>query len=548
MTEEKLIDSVVKDIKALPTLDQYGLVSETTVEIEPQRRVAGVGAKGDPDYQKDKWTRGVIDTQFSVNSGKRWIPAKSYFKASVALTTNSAQPKSTDAITLASGFMNNIIASCSFYIGNVCVSRCDDYVGQQSMMKYRTQKDLNWLKSIGKDVFYVIQDFSERQRQTDSDGHLEKIIYSQLGYADNNLFEDTTLTQVRFTQGAGTALPPTNTIWRVGDKIQYIPKEATARSADGDLGIVRTVTAVNNTTNTLTLSPARDWILTGTIDMSQAKVYRIRDAQEPIQSTDRRNRVQVLFQLPLGIFDANGSVLPQGEMRFKITPKSDKIGAVETYYGVDLPTDWDLNITDFALVNTVFSSTKTFADDSYYLQLEEWELQNRKLNPGSSLTTHNFTLPPGTNKIVVFAQDTGSGSPDTPWIPPSVFKSSTGNASDDLRHIQITFGGKTMPATLIDSSFVNSTNNLTQRYMWNAENNGFRDVGGETFDDWLSAGIIQSFEFHRPVGDMSTQCQIQIDYANMTDECELFVAANYTNLVKVTTESGLITDVQIQHK
>ena len=179
------------------------------------------------------------------------------------------------------------------------------------------------------------------------------------------------------------------------------------------------------------------------------------------------------------------------------------------------------------------------------MTLEEWECQNRKLNPGSSLTTHNFTVPSTTSKIVIFAQDTGAGSTDVPWIPPSVFRSSVVNVADNLKHIQLTFGGKTVPSTLIDSSFEGTTNNLTQRYAWNQESNGMSEVGGETFDAWLEGGIIQAFEFYREPSDKSTQLQIQLDYGNMNDTVELFVAANLRNCVKVTTESGLITQVDI---
>lgn len=522
------IDTLVTDIKSLPILSDYGPVNSTTVEILPQRQV---GSKN-PAATKDNWSRGLIDTQFSVNSGKRCIMSQSYFKSTVALTVDGAQPTASSNIALASNFMNNLISSCAFYIGNVCVSRCEDYCGQTSMVKYR-QKDLNWLSTIGRDIYYIIPSFQERQRQTNSDGSLKKLTHLQIGYDDSDILTSAG-NDLTFTVGSGPALPDLASAWSVGDRINYI---------SGGNAFSGLITVVDGGTQTLTLDePAAT--LAG-VTLVVAKVVRERDYQTPVGNLTGKNIVQIMFQLPLGIFDDHQTVLPAGDFRFKIFPKNDKISGVETGLGAPLPSTYFLNIIDFKLVLRIFDSSKNFADDDYYLSLEEWSTQNRKLNPGSSLTTHNFTVDSTCTKIIVFAQDTESSSPEAPNIPPSVFRSNAIDVSEDVRHMQITFASVTKPATLFDSKFGGLTQNVAQRYLWNAQNLHLEDCGGELLESWLEGGPMYSFEFVRPEGDDSTQMQLQIDYGNMSDSCELFICTNKRNIVKVSTENGLIKNVLI---
>ena len=534
LNENSIIDSIVKDIKILPTLSDYGLVNATTVEVEPQRRV---GSDDPTGLLPDKWSRGLIDLQWSISSGKRWIPKSSYLKTTASLTVNDLQPSASDAITFASNFMNNLVSSCTFMIGNKVVSRIEDYVGQTSMVKYRCEKDLSWLSTIGRDVRFLIPSFSERQRRTSSDGHLKVTPYIALGYSDANTITSIDATHIQFAQAGGGVLPPLNTTFSVGDRINYhqLPSPAAPFHSTK-------ITAINAGTNTLTIEALP---VGAVITMLQSAMYRSRDSQDAQRPVDSKNIVQICWQLPMGIFDTD-SILPQGDFRLKIVPKNDKIAGVETSSGALLPSGWKLNIIDFKLVNCVFSSTKAFADDDYYLILNEWNLQNRKLNPGASLTTHNWTLPSTTTKVVVFAQDSSSGSVEVPFIPPSVFKAQSVNTALDLRHITLTFGGQTKPTSLFDSSFTEGVQNVTQRYLWNSQNNKLDVVGGETFEDWLDGGLIYATEFYRVAGDKSTQLQLQLDYGDMTNECEVFVAANCRNVVKISTEGGLVTQVLVQ--
>jgi len=425
---DNLIDKTVTDIKMLPTLDQMGLVNSTTVEVNPQRQVGSDSFNGN----KDKWTKGLIDLQFNINGQKRWVPSKSYFKATATLTVNGLPPVRTDKIAFAESFMTNLIASCSFYIGNVCVSRMDDYVGQAMMLTHRCGRSLNWLSTIGKDVYFLQPDWTKRNQLTSADGSLDEIPYPfvvdtedpPIAYQDTNRIYAST-GAIGFYLDIGNppapgGFPVIDTAWNVGDIITWTPD-----SPPGVRYSTKVTGVVNNgnqgwlvTEDVITVSDNPETFLTR--EVTQARDLEIGDSVN-----DQRNKIQVCFQLPLGIFNSESSILPAGEYRFKITPKSDKIGAIQTEninFSTGVAGNWDVTINDFKLVNTIFYGNTNFGDGDFYLPLNEWELQNKKLNGGASLTSHNFTVPQTTHTICMFAQDTAAGSIDAPNIPPSVFR------------------------------------------------------------------------------------------------------------------------------
>lgn len=544
---DKLIDETVTDIKMLPNIDDLGLTNSVTVEINPQRIVGG-GTTPAGVALPDKWTSGLIDTQFNINGNKRWVPSKSYFKAIAELQIGGAQPSAADSIAFAESFMTNIIASCSFYIGNVCVSRSDDYVGQTMMLQHRVSRDLNWLSSVGKDSYFLEPNFNKREELSSSDGVTRKELYSFLSddagtfYVDDHKISidgDTTL--VLEKDVSLSDLPNPTQIWNVGDSVEYIKQTPSGTRNFARVTAVRRISAIKTEIDVdlgLVTTPIG-------ATLSAAELTRGRDTERNNNPLNGKNRVMILFQLPLGIFTCK-SILPQGEFRFKITPKSNKLAGIQTIR--DLSTiGADIVIVDFKLVNTIFNDNSNFNDDDYYIVLNEWELQNKKLNPQASLTSHNFIVPQTTHKIVLFTQDTGSGSGAgvSSNVPPSVFRA-TGDSSNDLRHVQMTFGGVTKPSNLFESSFSDTANNLTQRYLWNYQNTTYSKFGPELFNDWIERGWIYSTDFIRKKGDTSTQLQVQLDFGDLTNEStELFVACQYRNIVRVSVKNGLIVNVVI---
>jgi len=560
------IDVTVTDLKMLPTLDKLGLINSTTVEVAPQRQVA----KTENGFTiKDKWEKGLIDIQFNINGQKRWIPSKSYFKATARLSVNDLPPEAKHSIAFAESFMSNIIASCSFYIGNVCVSRMDDYVGQAQMILHRCNRDLNWLSTIGKDVYFLEPDFLNRQELSSSNGISIETEWFVLEDAKGVKYDALQLvgfdatgpspadlhTAATFKKGTGGDLPDPLSIWIPGiDQLTY--KSTSPGSLAKNIGDVANITGTIGpiTVNEYVVHLVQELELVPEDTIPVNDVSRLRDDQTGETVKDRKNTIQIIFQLPLGIFNCK-AVLPQGEFRFKITPKSDKLGAVQTKLSV-LPAGWKMDILDFTLVNTIFHDSTSFGDGTYYLALDEVEIQNKKLNGGASLTSHNFILPQSTHKIALFAQDTSAGSIESTGVPPSRFRvSQAGSTADttslDIRHCQITFAGITKPSNLFESKFEESdkNNRLTQRYLWhqqNCENTG--NGGAELYDDWLKRGWILMTDWTREKGDNSTQCQIQLDFGDLTtiDDVELFIVSFYRNICKVQVKNGLITEVLLK--
>jgi len=104
------------------------------------------------------------------------------------------------------------------------------------------------------------------------------------------------------------------------------------------------------------------------------------------------------------------------------------------------------------------------------------------------------------------------------------------------------------PSNLFESEYRNKTNNLVQRYFWNAVNCGHTtDMGAELYDDWLTRGWIWTTDFTKPKADKSTQLQVQMDFGdlNTSEDIELLIAAKYRNVCRVSVKNGLVVDVLV---
>ena len=522
-TQNNLVDEFVTDVKEFPTLDKYGEIHRKTVEIQPQRTVSGTSTTN------DTFTRGPIDFNWNIQNQSRYIPSLSYIKCEVELTADSLQPSLQDGIALAENFMSNICSSVSFYIGNKCISRCDDYVGQTSMIYYRTQRSYNWLTSIGKNSFYLIPSFKERQSLI-SANYKEQLFE----FGTTQGFDIAGTTQydkvatenvITFSNNAGLDL---REFLKAGDYINY----------GVGTGSSKWVAITGVTALTLTVDNLPDALTAEVVSSGELMARISSTVDEPNKG---RNTVQCLWQPPLGIFQNRNIVLGAGSFRLKYTPKSNKLGAIQM--DKNLASTGDLQIKNFVMVNTVFQDS-TFNDGTYYIMLDEYNVQNKKLNNSSSLTSHNFTVPPTTHSISVFSQDGAAGSVDLPSVTPSLFKDEN-NSNVDIRHLQLFYAGTTKPVTLFDSSFTADTNHLPQRYEWNSSNCGMAEIGGESYEDWLERGIINTTKFIKEKGNNATELQLQTDFGDVSGDVELFVASLYRNIVKVTVKSGFITLVQL---
>lgn len=534
-SKASLVDEFVTDLKEFPTLDEYGEIHRRIVEVQPQRTVSA-------DAGTDTFSRGVIDFQYNIQSQSRLIPSLSYIKCEAEILINGSAPTLQDKIALSEVWLSNLCESVSFYIGNKSISRVDDYVGQTSMLFYRTQRTYNWLNSIGKDAFYLIPAVEDRQNLISSNATQRLFDFqiaapAGLGFPGGTTYEKTGgEAEIVFTVLGGTDLTK---FVKVGDSIKYSEDTNGIKQA-----AVTGVTFDGANAGTISIASVLADEIAST-DLATSPLTLVVDDELGQTELNKKNTVQVLWQPPLGIFHNRSLVLGAGYYRLKIKPSSSKAGAFEMNGNFPLPANTVMNFRKYVLVNTIFQDT-TFNDGEYYLCLDEFNVQNKRLNQASSLTSHNFTIPPTTHMISIFSQDGNAGaqSESNAGIPATVFKDEN-NSNVDLRHIQLFYGGQTKPITLFDSSFTSTTNNLVQRYEWEMCNTGLSEVGGESYDSWLQRGILYTTQFIKEKGNNSTELAIQLDYGDIQGDVELFVAAMYRNIVKVKVQDGFVAHVTL---
>jgi hypothetical protein len=74
--------------------------------------------------------------------------------------------------------------------------------------------------------------------------------------------------------------------------------------------------------------------------------------------------------------------------------------------------------------------------------------------------------------------------------------------------------------------------------------------GSETYNQWLDRGPLYSFYFSRDASDRSTDVQVQVAYnpapggAAFATTSRLFLIAEHTRSVEITTSQGLVTAVR----
>lgn len=280
--------------------------------------------------------------------------------------------------------------------------------------------------------------------------------------------------------------------------------------------------------------------------------------------TQARNVVQVLWRpTTLGIFR---HIEPLGSGQYMLQLQSNpnfQLTAIEYPYS---------SITDYAAVVdmtaaryklTVLSAKLYIAiakmsipDGIDTLRLTEFQCTSRKMIDSNG--DFQFVVPQSTRCLYVFLQDTTSGS--NPIIPPSVFRVngtttvagtlplSTGE-EQNLTEIQVTYANIVKPQASWSSSFTTGKNYLTQLYTQSLmENHLEDDIGGaETMDQWLQCGPLYAWRFERDASDRSVDVQIKIAYTvppNTWQAANLFLCAEYTKAVEITTSNGGITNVR----
>ena len=290
------------------------------------------------------------------------------------------------------------------------------------------------------------------------------------------------------------------------------------------------------------------------------------------QADPRSNVINsmVVWQPPLSIFDQTGPYFT-GDMQLVLTPNSNwRTSAIESAVGTyetDIVhgTDYAFGVKSLRFYIARCRTTEEIPRE-IGLTMQDFIVSNKQLS--NSL---DFTVPPSTQSIVVFIQDSAASTMTK--LPASRFKCRQNSHNGDLtnlnkygpwahthdemlKSIMITFSNITKPQTLIQNTIAVSNNNNTmlQRYLMTQQMDKREDT--ESYYDWLSNGPYFLWNFERDSESLGTYVNLKLNYegevpwqgsavGDIRSNVNVFVVAIYNRDVSLTySEFGSIIAVQ----
>ena len=531
------MDELLTDSRILPSIDELGLTDSNIVQVNCQR---SINVSTDSALAlTDNFNAGVQDFQFSVSGQQRWSPQRSYFRADVELRVDGAatagpvvlrQPLATDGISFAEDFMNCLYSNAYCYAGNVNISSLSQYVSVASMVRYRLSKSQQWLESIGKSVFFLDPDLDSRIATVASDPSTTVRSAAELGFVDTNTVAIPAADPMVATFAVGV-VPDCTLLWRAGDLFAYTD----------DAGLRQQYVVASSTATTVTsIAIGANCGVWAVKVIPAANIIRGRESTSTLSPADGKNRIQINFQPPLGIFSTS-SVMAAGSYKISLMPKNDKQSAIQNK-NASSTLRWSIGVHSVYFFCSIFRDNKAFDNGTYYLSLDECNIQNKTASSGASQTSHNFTVPSSTLGLAVVAQATSAGAAGSSTVPPSVFKALDGSAAD-LQNLQLSFANTTKPLQNYDSAQTATAQRLSQRYYDTMTNADLELSSGESFADWLTRGGLYYFSWVRPADDRSTELQLQASWGAIAGSNQVFLISIYRKLVQIEVSNGYVSSV-----
>ena len=477
-------------------------------EVNPMKSVSGA-----------EFPRGLQEFVFSIGRPSAWIPSKSYFVIDMTLTASGGVPVyNTDQIAFADSCASNLYSNVYFRCGGQDVSSIVSYVPQAAAAKNRLNKTGAWLNTIGKSAYMLDADFAERSKLVSTSITTAGSTYIEAGPAAATVAIATATGVVTGADGANFA----NVL--VGDTLTVNGKPYT-------------VTALTSATEvTVAPPPAANVVATTNFTFTR---------QGEVKTVDGKNRVQVIWQPPIGIFD-HTKPMGSGDYRFSLNPNSDyQKSAVEAVADKTIGAgagQFDLTINSVKFYAATIKMEIPSQVDNLYLMECLVQAKTAVANTNSL----QFTVPSSTRALSVFFQSDQAGQ--NTRFPPSKF-TTTGSEEQNMTSLQITYANTTKPNTRWDSALSSTTNQnrLQQRYVDTLrECNLIDNVGGaETLDDFIKRGGIYHYSFTRDASDRSTQVQLSTTFNGTgISASKVFLVAYYSRVTEVTTQDGLIVSVR----
>lgn len=533
--------------------------------------------------QGSSFPQGTQDYIFTIGQPNCWCPCKSYFKIDMQVVGNGASlnsqyiPRVSDDIAFADNVAGNLYTNAFMKFEGQDVSVVTSFLAQTSALKKRLYKSHGWLKTIGQGA------------QMDVASKLSRTYLTSKEVPGDNDNGDTAilLKGCPTTNYGGTASPASvtavaatgvvtgvNTDWlgAVNQGNQIFPGDIMVIN-----GIKYSVAVVSNATH-VTLST----LLSADIATATQDFYFLR---QNLNTNTSKNIISVLWQPPLGIFDYK-DFLGAGSYKISLTPDSNYLNnAIQTRNNFYKVVTNAANVDSFTFsINDVklyiYQAKANIPDGPVTLDLMESLMMTKPITSNNSNGNYQFSVPPSTAYITIFAQDNRVGS--SPLYSPSLFKcanSATTNGQPNpapasynsgdmtLTNIQCIYASITKPSTNWSSVWnvftnplapvilpggnppllpINSqTNQMVQRFydsfleFQNSANSGF---GTETFNEWAQRGPFYMFVYARDQSDRSTEVQLNVTFSDISAaNSNIFICAWYHNTVQYTVNNGMIT-------
>lgn len=294
-----------------------------------------------------------------------------------------------------------------------------------------------------------------------------------------------------------------------------------------------------------------------------------------VQADPRSNYVNnmVIWQPPLSVFDSSTPNFV-GDMQIILTPNSNwRTSAIESAVG-----DYNNDIAhgvDYAFgiksLRFYIARTRITADidREVTMTMKDFIVTNKQMSQQSG--SFDFTVPPSTQAICVFLQDSAAGTMTK--LPFSRFKSRQYSAGGSLEHLNLygpwcrtfderllsimtTMCGITKPQTLIQTTTTPAllNNTMLQRYLMTNSMSNRYDT--ETYFDYLSNGPYYYFSYERDAENLGTYLNVKLAYTggaptqgslanDVPANLNVFVIAVYDRDIALSySEFGSIVAVQ----
>jgi hypothetical protein len=282
------------------------------------------------------------------------------------------------------------------------------------------------------------------------------------------------------------------------------------------------------------------------------------DQEERKAGIVAKNKNENIFVPPLGVFK-QGQALPPGRYELILRPKPDvtykksalhSTGAdkdVSDTAGGVLPTDhFDFQIDDIHFNIATVESSERVTDGDFVLDLTETDCNNRLISAGA--TSESYIVPKSTYALTVALQDRRAGT--NTLYPPSLFIAE-GHAEKSIERLRVEYAGQVRPSDDEAILFDASSDYLTKRYYQSAIEDGSAfDNGGAITkwdDDYLQMGPIFHHQFRRDGTDASTNVDLYVSYADITDTANLLLFSHSRRVATLRMENGQVSEVLVQH-